>query len=441
MTATAATATVLAAAIRDGETSSVDLVRACLERCDAVESMIGAWACLDAELALAQARQRDQARQAGTPMGPLHGLPVGIKDIFDTVDMPTENGTVLHAGRRPGWDATAVTRLRAAGAVVMGKTVTTELASRHPGKTRNPHAPEHTPGGSSSGSAAAVGAGMVPLAIGSQTNGSVIRPASYCGVCGFKPTHGLISRYGMLRHSRHLDHVGVFARSVEDLALIAETLAGYDDKDPDCRLQSPPALLSTALQDFPLAPKFAWIPTPAWRHAGADLKDGFAELLQHLGDAVDEAELPEPFGEAYDWHRVIVEADLARSFAKEYERGREHLSATLREAIERGRRQFAVDYNRAVDGIAVLNAVLADVFEWHDVVLTPATAGEAPRGLDSTGDPVFCTPWTLCGMPALTLPLLQGKNGLPIGVQLVAPRGDDGRLLRAARWLMASIAE
>jgi len=219
-------------AIRRREMTSTGLVQACLDRIRAVEPRVEAWAFRDPERALAQARDRDQMLADETLLGPLHGLPVGIKDIFDTADMPTENGTVLHAGRQPVEDAMAVTLLRAAGAVIVGKTVTTELAVYRPGKTRNPHDPAHTPGGSSSGSAAAVAAGMVPLAIGSQTNGSVIRPAAYCGVVGFKPTFGLISRVGALRQSPHLDHVGVFARTVEDAALLAHTLMVYDGRDP-----------------------------------------------------------------------------------------------------------------------------------------------------------------------------------------------------------------
>ena len=222
-----------AAAIRNGETTSEELVQACLDRVDALEESVGAWEYLDPEHALEQARTADLQRRGGMPMGALHGVPVGIKDIFDTADMPTQDGTVLHAGRTPAFDATAVARLREAGAVIMGKTVTTELAVYGPGKTRNPHDPAHTPGGSSSGSAAAVAAGMVPLAIGTQTNGSVIRPAAYCGVYGYKPSHGLISRYRVLPQSRPLDQVGVFARSVDDSALIAEQMMGYEDRDTD----------------------------------------------------------------------------------------------------------------------------------------------------------------------------------------------------------------
>jgi len=233
-------------AIGRREITCTALVQSCLERIRAVEPRVEAWAFLDPERALAQARDRDQMLADHTSLGPLHGLPVGIKDIFDTADMPTENGTVLHAGRRPTEDATVVTLLRAAGAVILGKTVTTELAVYGPGKTRNPHNPDHTPGGSSSGSAAAVAAEMVPVALGSQTNGSVIRPAAYCGVVGYKPTFGLIPRTGALRQSGPLDQVGVFTRTVEDAALLAHVLMVFDERDPDMRSQAHPRFLEAA---------------------------------------------------------------------------------------------------------------------------------------------------------------------------------------------------
>ncbi len=224
-----------AGALAEGRISSEELVAACLARIKADEERVQAWAFIDPEHALRQARAADSRRREGKALGPLHGLPVGVKDIIDTADMPTENGTVLHAGRAPSADATLVSMLRAAGAIIMGKTVTTELATYSPGKTRNPHNPEHTPGGSSSGSAAAVAAHMVPLAIGTQTNGSVIRPAAYCGVVGYKPSFGLIPRHGVLKQSRPLDQIGVIARSVEDAALLAEQLIGFDQNDPDTR--------------------------------------------------------------------------------------------------------------------------------------------------------------------------------------------------------------
>lgn len=423
-------------AIRAGKTSSEELVSACLDHIAGIEEHIGAWAFLDPDHALAQARDADQALQQGEPLGPLHGVPVGVKDIFDTRDMPTEDGTVLHAGRQPEEDAAAVARLREAGAVILGKTVTTELAVYAPGKTRNPHDPKCTPGGSSSGSAASVAAGMVPLAIGTQTNGSVIRPASFCGVYGYKPTFGRISRHRVLQASRPLDQIGVFARTVEDAALIAEQMMAFDSRDPDTRLGARPRLFGAAAQEPPVEPRLAFVKTPVWNQADSDTQEAFAELVAHLGERGAEEALPEIFDDAVEQHRVIMEADLARSFEREYDRGKDQLSAILRKMIERGQKVPAVAYNEAVSRIPVLNRSLEKIFEWHDAILTPATIGEAPVGLESTGSPIFCTIWSLCGMPAITLPLLEGGNSMPLGVQLVGPKGDDARLLRTARWLM-----
>ena len=423
-------------AIRDGRTTSEELVTSCLEQIDEVDSDVQAWTHLDADYALEQARRADDARQSGQPLGPLHGVPVGIKDIFDTADMPTEGGTVLNAGRQPERDAYAVSCLRQAGAVILGKTVTTELAVFHPGKTKNPHNPEHTPGGSSSGSAAAVAAEMVPLALGTQTNGSMIRPASYCGVVGYKPTHGLIPRVGVLTQSPPLDQIGVYARTVEDVALVAEQLTGYAEQDVHTRPRARPHLLSTARQEPPVAPRLAFVRTPVWDQAEADTQTAFAELCDFIGEEhISEVNLDPSFDGVIEWHRCIMEADLARSFARYYAGAPDQLSDVLRGMIERGQQVTALDYNNAVGRVAHLNASLQELFEEFDAILTPATAGPAPAGLDSTGSPIFCTLWTYLGTPAISLPLLQGANELPLGVQLVAARHDDARLLRNARWL------
>src|SRR5947199_6608707 len=258
-----------AQAVARGLISSVELVQACLAHIKDVEPAVRAWTFLDPDHALQQARAADQLRLSGASVGPLHGVPVGLKDIIDTADMPTENGSVLHAGRTPSRDASVVSLLRAAGAVVMGKTVTTEFATRTPGKTRNPHNSGHTPGGSSSGSAAAVAAGMVPLALGSQTTGSTIRPASYCGVFGFKPTHGLIPRHGVWELSRTLDHVGLFARTIDDVALLLETLAAYDDRDGDSRPRARVPYRDVAAAEPPLPPMFGFVKTSLWDRVDA----------------------------------------------------------------------------------------------------------------------------------------------------------------------------
>jgi Asp-tRNA(Asn)/Glu-tRNA(Gln) amidotransferase A subunit family amidase len=428
-------------AISKGRITSEELVSACLDRIAALEERVGAWAHLDPGHALTQAREADLARREGRALGPLHGVPVGVKDIFDTKDMPTEDGTVLHAGRRPKEDATAVALLREAGAIILGKTVTTELAVFSPGKTRNPHDPERTPGGSSSGSAAAVAAFMAPLAIGTQSNGSIIRPASYCGVYGYKPSHGLISRHLLLQQSRPLDQVGVFARTIEDAALIAEQMMAHDDRDPDTQPRARPTLCKTTVEEPPVSPRLAFVRTPVWDQADKETKEAFAELVAHLGENAGEFELPDMFKEAVPLHRTIMEADLARSFEREYAQGKERLSPLLREMIERGQKVLAVEYSRALGQIPVFQHELDKVFEWFDAIITPAATGEAPVGLESTGSPVFCTLWTLCGMPAITLPLMQGSHGMPMGVQLVGTKGDDARLLRTARWLVNLVCD
>ena len=427
--------------IRDGVISSEQLVEACLARVSEVDTQVQAWAFLDPDYALAQARALDQLRLEGKPIGPLHGVPIGIKDIFDSADMPTENGSVIYAGRTPSRDATVVSMLRAAGAVIMGKTVTTEFAYFSPGKTRNPHNPEHTPGGSSSGSAAAVAASMIPLALGSQTNGSTIRPAAYCGVVGFKPTHGLISRHRVFALSRTLDHVGLFARSVDDIALLAEQLAGYDENDPDTRPRARIPFVDVAAEEPPLPPMFAFIKTPYWERADEDTKEGFAEIIEHLGAQVEEVELFPSAGEAWQWHETIMGAEMAFNLEREWKNARDHLSERLRTQIERGRQLSALDYQDALSRIKPIHESFVELFEQrYDAILTPAAPSAAPKGLSATGDPSFCTLWTLCGMPAISLPLLQSANGLPIGVQLVGPRDGDARLLRTARWLAAKVA-
>jgi Asp-tRNA(Asn)/Glu-tRNA(Gln) amidotransferase A subunit family amidase len=427
--------------IRDGVISSEELVEACLARVREVDPQIEAWSFLDPEYVLAQARALDQLRLSGRAIGPLHGIPIGIKDIFDTADMPTECGSVLYAGRTPSRDATAVSRLRAAGAVIMGKTVTTEFAYFSPGKTRNPHNPEHTPGGSSSGSAAAVAASMVPLALGSQTNGSTIRPAAYCGIIGFKPTHGLISRHGALTLSRTLDHVGLFANSVEDIALLAEQIVGYDEDDPDTRPRARVPFAGLAAEEPPLAPMFAFIKTPHWENVDQDTREGFAEIIDALGNQVEEVELFPSAGDSWQWHQSIMSAEMAYNLEREWRIGGTRLSEQLRSQIERGREVRAADYLSALARIKLVDDSFTELFEQrYDAILTPAAPRAAPKGLDSTGDPSFCTLWTLCGMPALSLPLLQSSAGMPLGVQLVGPRYGDARLLRTARWLATQVA-
>jgi Asp-tRNA(Asn)/Glu-tRNA(Gln) amidotransferase A subunit family amidase len=427
------------ARMEKGELRASEFIDAQIRRIAAKDSAIQAFAYFDPELARAAAKACDDYRATGRPIGALHGLSVGVKDIIDTANMPTENGTPIDAGRRPERDAALVRRLRAAGAVIMGKTVTTELAYASPGKTRNPHDPDRTPGGSSSGSAAAVAAGMVSFAVGTQTFGSVIRPASFCGVVGFKPTHGLIPRTGVRLLAAPLDTVGVFARSVIDAAMIADVLAGHDPGDADTRLMPPPRLLDIALTEPPVPPDLAFVKSPVWDRAEPETQEGFRELVEALGKRCTEVALPEIFGEWLGAHRSLMQAGMARNLAPYYRKAKDRLSPAMRAIIEDGLKVSAVDYLTALDWREALNNGLEQLFERYDAIVTPAAPGEAPRGLDSTGNAIFNGLWTLCGVPAITLPLLTGPNGLPVGVQVVGRRGEDARLLRTARWLARAI--
>ncbi len=439
MTKLGYTAAKAAAAIRTGALTSEKLVQACLEVIGEREPAVQAWAYLDPPHALAQARARDRAQADGADLGPLHGVPVGVKDVFDTADMPTENGTVLHAGRQPREDAFIVSLLRQAGAVILGKTVCTELGLVAPGKTRNPYNREHTPGGSSSGSAAAVAAGMVPLATGSQNNGSVIRPASYCGVYGFKPTAGRISRTGVLQQSPSLDQIGVFGAALEDVALLAEVLMAFDDRDAGMRAVARPRLIDAGRTPLPRAPRVAFVPSPVWDQAERDTRAALEALVARLGSTVQRRDLPTAFERAHAVHKTIMEPELAVHYAREYKTGKDQLSTALRDIIERGRQVPAVNYLRAQKEAATLKGALDAFLSDWDAVITPATPGPAPAGLGSTGSPVFCTIWTLCGVPAVSLPLLRGAHGLPVGVQLVALEGADARLLQIASWLNTTL--
>ena len=422
--------------IAGGEISAEAYTGACLDRIAAIEDKVRAFAHIDAKDALAQARALDERRRNGHAIGPLHGIPVGIKDIFDTADYKTECGSPLLKGRQPMRDCTAVARLREAGAVIIGKTVTTEFAYFHPGPTRNPRDPERTPGGSSSGSAAAVAAGMVPLAIGSQTNGSVIRPAAFCGVYGCKPTHGTISRHGALQLSRALDHVGVFARSLADTALILDVLAGYDPNDGDTRSVAAPAFLETVAEDPPMPPRIAFVRTPVWHKAEPETRAAFEGLVGRLGDRAQSVDLPEAYAAAWDDQRAVMAADMAHNLDAVVARGGANTSSQqLRDCLAEGGKVSAVRYLAARDNARRYEAGIAEIFKEYDAIITPAATGVAPKG-EATGSPIFCTLWTLTGLPALSLPLLTGEGGLPLGVQLIGERGDDARLLRTANWLV-----
>jgi len=430
------TATEAAARIRAGTLSSEALLRACLARIEAREPEVQAWAWLDPDYALAQARERDAEQASGRALGPLHGLPVGIKDIIDTADMPTENGSPIFRGRRPERDAACVAALRAAGAVILGKTVTTELANRHPGRTRNPRDLAHSPGGSSSGSAAGVADGQVPLALGTQTGGSVIRPASFCGIHGLKPTLGLIPRAGVLLQSHSLDTVGVYGRSLDDLGLIADALSVHDPDDEASWPRSRGSMLETLHAEPPAAPRLAFLETPAWPHAEPRAQAAITAFAGGLGEHCAREQLPPPFERATELHATVMSCEDLHYYGPYLERHPELLSEVLRERLEQAKAIPATDYLAALDARKTIYRDLGKLLARYDAVLCLASTGPAPEGLETTGSAIFNGLWTYLGVPCVTLPLLT-VDGLPMGVQLVGLRGDEGRLLRTARWLEA----
>jgi Asp-tRNA(Asn)/Glu-tRNA(Gln) amidotransferase A subunit family amidase len=408
--------------IASGELTSEALVAACLERIDAREETVRAWAHLDRDAALEAARRLDRSE----PRGPLHGVAVGVKDIIDTADLPTECGTPVHAVRRPGRDADCVAALRAAGAVVLGKTVTTELALYHPSRTRNPADPSRTPGGSSSGSAAAVADGMVPLALGTQTAGSVIRPAAFCGVLGFKPTRGVLSLAGVKQLSERLDTLGLFARAVEDLRLLGAALGA-----------SWPASVGGAAS-------FALCRTPWWDRADRDSQaavESAAERLRAAGAPVREVSLPRPFDGLVEAQDTLQAHDCARSLAWERAEHGDELSEVLRSYLDHGAEVAADEASAAAALGAECAAELTSVLGDGEVLLVPAVVGEPPALSEGvTGDPLFCRPWTLLGTPALSVPGLTGSHGAPAGVQLVGAVGADPAVLDAGAFAAGVLA-
>ena len=422
-----------AAAIKNERISSVELVKDCLARIDAIDGSIEAWTYLNRENALKEAALADQKARTGEPLGALHGVPIGVKDLFETAGMPTEYGSRLWEGNVSTRDADAVVRLRAAGAIIMGKTVTTEYAYYQPGKTRNPHDLERTPGGSSSGSAAAVAAEMVPGAIGTQTTGSVIRPASFCGCVGYKPSFGLISRGGALMLSRALDQVGVFARTVDDVALLGGALMGSNERDPDVADRSGPPLSPIAAKSA--KPRIAFVGTPVWDKAEADTVSGFAKLKDRLGNMITDVEIDSSFAQAIDFQRIIMEVNIAQNFTKDLERGSDKLSQSLRDVILRGATHTPEMYQTALERRPGYVNAIHKVLEQYDAIITPSVPGEAPIAVESTGSPIFCTIWSYLGTPAISLPLMQSSRGMPIGVQMIGKKGDDAKLLSNAKWL------
>lgn len=417
------TATAIVAAIANKQTTAEAVARACLERISKREPQVQAWQFLDPALVIRQAKALD----AGASRGPLHGIPVAMKDIIDTADMPTEYGTPIHAGHRPHMDAACVALTRRAGGLIMGKTVTTEFANRHPGKTMHPQDARRTPGGSSSGSAAAVGDQMVPLALGTQTTGSTIRPAAYNGCFGYRPTWGDLRLSGVMEAAGSLDTLGIIARSVEDVALYRDVLTGT----------APQPMSSSPCNP----PRVAVCRTQFWEETDAATKsaiDHCARTMSAAGAKVAELKLPAAFDPIDEIHQRISSFEFARNRAWELLHHEEKISETLRNnRLKHGLAYSFEQYREARAQAEQLRLLLDDVFKDYDVILTPSAASEAPIGLNATGSASFSSIWTAGHNPSMTLPLFKGANQLPIGVQLVTRRDTDRQLFEIARWTAA----
>ena len=419
-----------------GDIKAEDLAKSYLKRIEKFDNDVKAWAFFDPNFILKKASECDNLKNIGRPLGPLHGLPIAIKDIFGTDEMPTECGTVLRKKKYSKGDSTVVSLLKSSGAYVMGKTVTTEFAYFDPGKTTNPHDHSRTPGGSSSGSAAAVASFMTPVAIGSQTNGSIIRPASYCGVIGYKPSYGLISRNGVLRQSFLLDHVGIFSRTVDDLAFISQEIIKRDTEDRSTVSFASGNFLNIAKEDPPFDPRFIFFKTDMWKNLDKENIKIFEKFIKEQGPNVEIHDTPSYFKDIMKYHKIIHETDMAYAFSDYYKNSKNKLGKELVKAIERGQNYKSKDYVEAVENRDYFYKIFSEVFNDYHAILTPAASGVAPKGLKSTGSPEFSTIWTFLGMPSISLPLLSGSNNLPLGVQLVGEKFDDARLMRTANWIM-----
>jgi Asp-tRNA(Asn)/Glu-tRNA(Gln) amidotransferase A subunit family amidase len=412
-----------AAAIAARKITSQELVRACLDRIAAREDEVGAWTHLDRDRAMAQARARDNE----TPRGALHGVPVGIKDIIDTADMPTTYGSPIYAGHRPGADAACVAMINRAGGIALGKTVTTEFAYFAPGRTANPHNTRHTPGGSSSGSAASVADRMVPVALGTQTAASIIRPATFCGVVGYKPTFGMYALSGIKPFAPSFDTLGTITRTVDDAILMWQVLHGV--REPIAARTAPP--------------RIGLCRTPQWSEADRTSADAFETATRKLtaaGAKVEEVALPAHFAELIELHKALMAFESARAYAPEYAMRRADLSPQLVQLIETGLGIPVGNYLADRRKMDAAKRDVAPILERYDTVLAPAARGEAPEGLGATGDPVFSRLWTLLQVPCIALPVMRGPHGLPLGIQLIGASASDPALLATARWVEAHLA-
>jgi Asp-tRNA(Asn)/Glu-tRNA(Gln) amidotransferase A subunit family amidase len=414
----------IAQKISAGETTSEAVTRACVARIAERDGVVKAWVNFDPELAIAQARALDH----GPKRGPLHGVPIGVKDIIDTFDMPTEFNSPIYKGRRPSADAGCVALLRRAGAVILGKTATCEFAGMAPAETTNPHNPAHTPGGSSSGSGAAVADDTVPAALGTQTGGSVLRPSSYCGIFGYKPTYNTFNKVGVKPAAESIDTIGWLARSLDDIELLTDILCMQPPQ--------PPRTMNTA-------PRIGLCRTEMWDDAQPESKaavENAAAALAKAGASVREVKLPEPFTGLRKIARETINFyERAACMAYEWDHHRQALSPQMTRYIEQGQKTTRQDYVAGWRRVEQCRTLLPSVFEGLDVLLVPCVQGEAPKGLAFTGDGTMQAIWTALHTPSMTLPSHRGPNNLPVGIQLIGQRYDDDRLFACARWIWGKI--
>ncbi|MFC1904208.1 amidase [Chloroflexota bacterium] len=425
----------VASALTEGELTSVQLVNSCLERIEALEERIQAWALVDQEGALEAARRLDQEALRGQRRGFLHGIPVGLKDIFYTAGLRTEAGSRSWSGFVPSYDATVVERLKEAGAIILGKTHSTEFAYQDTAPTRNPWNTSHTPGGSSSGSGAAVAAHMCPAALGSQTGGSVLRPAAYNGIVGFKPQYGRISTYGVVPLSWTMDHVGILTRTVEDSALIFQAVAGYDPQDLHSLNERVPDCLTSLDSQQKL--RLGLVRQHFFDHTNEEMQshtEEIAEQLRQAGAGVEIVTLPTSFAELHEINRIIMSVESAAYHQEMFAIRKDQYRPKIRETIERGLSIPATEYAKMLQVRLQQQTAIGSLFSQVDALLTPGAPGTAPKDLTTTGAAVMQRPWTTIGLPSISLPTGLGQNGLPLAIQLVgAPMAED-RLLAVARW-------
>ena len=425
----------LANKIKDAQLTSVEVCEKYLERINKFEKDVKAWAHFDKKILLEKAAEADDHRRSGKPVGLLHGVPIAIKDIIGTVDMPTECGTVIRKGKSYSQNAEIVDLLHASGAIIMGKTATSELAYLGPPATTNPHDKTRTPGGSSSGSAASVASYMAPASIGSQTGGSIIRPASYCGVVGYKPSYGLISRNGVLRTSYSLDQIGMFGRKVEDVAMLAKVLIKKDKYDTATIHYSTENILSEIKKGPLFEPKFIFYKTDHWKIIDKKSREAFEYFIKSFKKNIEVFDTPSYFKDIHKYHQIIHETDLANNFSVYYKKFKKKLSKYMQDAISNGNKYSAKEYAEAIDFMKRSYESYEEVFEDYHGVLSPSSPGVAPKGLKSTGTAEFNKVWSYLGTPCISLPLLEGENNLPLGVQLIGNKYDDHRFLGVAKWL------